>query len=312
MVDASDSTAPPSAAPPVLRMGRNRSGRDFVCGDIHGCFGALNSALCAHDFQPDRDRLFSVGDLVDRGPDSPSAFSWLDKPWFFAVRGNHEEMALDAARTYARLTRQGIDVARELRHVVKALTTRPEDTNDVSADARMQSAAARLEDLMPLIAHVLNGGAWLPRFLAHHPDSLAEVERFTELPVAIEIETRSGHVGITHADVWGSDWSIHCKRIEAGSARTISFAQWSRRRARNVVRKGQRQAVTERAHRDCTVAGIDHVFVGHNVVPGTPVPCGNMVFVDTGAPFRGGHLSLVCIDDWIASTPSRAAQDLKK
>ncbi len=70
----------------------NGEGRDFVVGDLHGMRADLDAALARRDFDPACDRLFSVGDLVDRGPDSPGCLALLDMPWFFAVRGNHEEM----------------------------------------------------------------------------------------------------------------------------------------------------------------------------------------------------------------------------
>lgn len=79
----------------VRRLGRNINGRDLVCGDIHGYFSKLQAALDAVSFDPARDRLISVGDLVDRGPESELATEWLAKPWFHAVRGNHEQMAID-------------------------------------------------------------------------------------------------------------------------------------------------------------------------------------------------------------------------
>jgi serine/threonine protein phosphatase 1 len=77
-----------------LNVPRNRHGRDFVIGDLHGHTPALEEALRNARFMPGRDRLFSVGDLVDRGPDSPGAARLLKNPWFFAVRGNHEDMLL--------------------------------------------------------------------------------------------------------------------------------------------------------------------------------------------------------------------------
>ena len=72
----------------------NRFGRDFVIGDLHGHVQALKDALSARRFMPGRDRLFSVGDLIDRGPDSPGAVDLLREHWFHAVRGNHEDMLL--------------------------------------------------------------------------------------------------------------------------------------------------------------------------------------------------------------------------
>lgn len=83
----------------------NRYGRDFVIGDLHGHLPVLQEALAARRFIPGRDRLFSVGDLVDRGPDSPGCAALAREPWFFAVRGNHEDMLLRAlAGEGARIT----------------------------------------------------------------------------------------------------------------------------------------------------------------------------------------------------------------
>lgn len=82
----------------VKRFERNTAGRDFAVGDIHGRFTKLQQALDAISFNPAADRLFSVGDLVDRGPESERAVEWINRSWFHAVRGNHEQMTIDAHR----------------------------------------------------------------------------------------------------------------------------------------------------------------------------------------------------------------------
>ncbi|OMH39717.1 metallophosphoesterase [Motiliproteus sp. MSK22-1] len=74
----------------------NQEGRDFVCGDIHGQLRQLYQAMAEVAFDPNVDRLFSVGDLVDRGAQSKNVFELLHEPWFHAVRGNHEAMMFDA------------------------------------------------------------------------------------------------------------------------------------------------------------------------------------------------------------------------
>ena len=79
----------------VKHFQENTTGIDYVVGDIHGCFEVLEETLCHLNFNPTVDRLFSVGDLVDRGPASEDSLDWLAKPWFHAVRGNHEQMAID-------------------------------------------------------------------------------------------------------------------------------------------------------------------------------------------------------------------------
>lgn len=81
----------------VQRFKSNDKGRDYVVGDIHGCFDKLRDRLQVIGFDESKDRLFSVGDLVDRGPDSEECIDWIIKPWFHAVRGNHEQMAIGVA-----------------------------------------------------------------------------------------------------------------------------------------------------------------------------------------------------------------------
>ncbi|MFL9904649.1 metallophosphoesterase [Paraburkholderia fungorum] len=78
----------------VHRYTQNTVGRDFAVGDIHGAFSALEAALEQIGFDETVDRLFSVGDLVDRGPESERALEFIAKPWFHAVQGNHEDMAI--------------------------------------------------------------------------------------------------------------------------------------------------------------------------------------------------------------------------
>ena len=46
---------------------------------VHGCFRTLARALAELDFDPERDRLFGVGDLVNRGPHSVEALEWLER-----------------------------------------------------------------------------------------------------------------------------------------------------------------------------------------------------------------------------------------
>lgn len=75
----------------VHRYPANEHGRDFAVGDIHGHFTRLQAALDAAGFDPAVDRLFSVGDLVDRGPECRDVLAWMAKPWFHAVRGNHDD-----------------------------------------------------------------------------------------------------------------------------------------------------------------------------------------------------------------------------
>ena len=74
-------------------------GRDFVVGDLHGHLDLLQDRMRQVDFDGERDRCFSVGDLIDRGPKPVECLLLARQPWFFPVRGNHEQMMLDAVLT---------------------------------------------------------------------------------------------------------------------------------------------------------------------------------------------------------------------
>ncbi|WP_454863074.1 metallophosphoesterase [Pseudomonas hormoni] len=87
----------------------NKTGRDFVVGDIHGQFDTLRTLMSQVQFDTDNDRLFAVGDLVDRGAQSEQVVDWLGKSWFHSVRGNHEQMVIDC-------TVSGGDIGRHMRN----------------------------------------------------------------------------------------------------------------------------------------------------------------------------------------------------
>lgn len=73
--------------------------RHLAIGDIHGCFKALTTLAAFVPCQPD-DVVITLGDYVDRGPDSCAVLDWLiayrRKATLVALRGNHEIMMLQA------------------------------------------------------------------------------------------------------------------------------------------------------------------------------------------------------------------------
>lgn len=80
----------------LLTFGPNEAGRDFVIGDLHGSLTCYENLIKHLQFDPSKDRMFSVGDLVDRGPDSLGTLGLLRHPWFHATLANHEQMMLEA------------------------------------------------------------------------------------------------------------------------------------------------------------------------------------------------------------------------
>src|SRR5258705_817033 len=72
--------------------------RRLFVGDLHGCLGELDALLDRFGFAPGRDRLFSVGDVIGKGPDVPGTLRRLRELGARAVLGNHDAALLDAAR----------------------------------------------------------------------------------------------------------------------------------------------------------------------------------------------------------------------
>lgn len=68
----------------------------WVVGDLHGCYTNLINRLDEVGFEADKDLLISVGDLIDRGAENVECLDLINMPWFRAVRGNHEQMMVDA------------------------------------------------------------------------------------------------------------------------------------------------------------------------------------------------------------------------
>ncbi len=75
------------------------SKRTIAIGDIHGCDAALETLLQAIDIKPG-DTLVTLGDYIDRGPDSRSVVQRLlelrNGCELVSLMGNHEMMLLGA------------------------------------------------------------------------------------------------------------------------------------------------------------------------------------------------------------------------
>jgi serine/threonine protein phosphatase 1 len=73
--------------------------RHLAIGDIHGCLTALKALERHVPFRPE-DRIVTLGDYVDRGPDSRGVLDWLierhGQGTLIPLIGNHELMMLSA------------------------------------------------------------------------------------------------------------------------------------------------------------------------------------------------------------------------
>jgi serine/threonine protein phosphatase 1 len=219
---------------------QNRHGRDFVVGDIHGCFFLLEALLESVQFQPECDRVFSVGDLVDRGDESKRAAEFIRQPWFQSIMGNHERMLLDSKTD-------------------------------------------------PLTRHnwvQYNGGDWWEETTLEEQVELQLLLR--TLPLAFEIATAQGRVGIVHADVPENlSWKAFIQALQ-DDKQVREHALWSRKRYQDVYTTGKTSVVE----------GIDWLVCGHTPLR-RPLQAGNIHYIDTGAVFWGepgmGKLTLLQI-----------------
>ncbi len=164
----------------VHRFGLNTQGRDFIIGDIHGYFQALRRSIRRIKFNRSCDRLFSVGDLVDRGPSSNDVIAWINQPWFHPIRGNHEQMAIECVMGCV-------------------------DTG----------------------WYIRNGGAWFIDLPEARKREIAKL--FSSLPLAIEVESPGGRVGIVHAEA-SCAWELFTDRIANMDGPVAISALWSRKR----------------------------------------------------------------------------------
>lgn len=73
--------------------------RTFAIGDIHGCLNALRRLDQKLHFCPE-DTVITLGDYVDRGPDSRGVINELialrERCHLITLRGNHEIMMIEA------------------------------------------------------------------------------------------------------------------------------------------------------------------------------------------------------------------------
>lgn len=240
----------------------NLVGRDFVVGDVHGQMAMLERLLRAVGFDARFDRLFCLGDLIDRGPDSERLLrTFHDRDGLYCIRGNHEELLLASRHNpvYRRVwERNGGDWA------------------DALPDDRLRELAAIVEQ-MPLVIELdLGDGRRIG--LVH-----------AEVPPGMDWDTvRKVQPGPP-------------EQVDDQDSNLESSLLWGRRRINALMLMAQNPDAQdldedERARAVRAVApveGIDLVLVGHTIIPARrPARSGNVMFLDTGSFKVDGRLTL--------------------
>lgn len=134
--------------------------------------------------------------------------------------------------------------------------------------------ALSLDDIRVLGAANFDGMGWVRDV---SDERLAAIQkRLSQLPIAMQIKTARGVVGLVHGDVpKGMHWDAFVEALKRGDEKVI-----------NVALEGR-----DRLNQNCDsgVEGIDRVFVGHTVQWDGPRRLGNVFAIDTGAVFRESH-----------------------
>lgn len=103
--------------------------RRIFIGDIHGCLAEFEDLLERLGFDPDRDEIFPVGDLVNRGPDSVGCVRLAKRLGARTVLGNHDVHLLRQAQDESvrgdRSTLQEFAEARDGRELLRWLSVQP-------------------------------------------------------------------------------------------------------------------------------------------------------------------------------------------
>lgn len=130
----------------------------------------------------------------------------------------------------------------------------------------------------PTARYVAHGAGWWPT-IADESKGLI-IDKLSSLPLAIEIESNNGIVGVVHADVpAGVTWPAFLAELDNQAFEDVAL--WGRER----IKKHYRDGVPD-AWRVCT---------GHTWVP-RPLRLGNVIALDiTGG--GDGSLAIYCVQD---------------
>jgi serine/threonine protein phosphatase 1 len=223
----------------IHRHSANLNGRDFVVGDLHGCLFHLERLLENARFDPAIDRVFSVGDLADRGPDSPGCLLLLNEPWFYPVLGNHDLCLLQFLR--------GLEAGKKSSEAEEALDILLYNGGDWILDEikplllKMPELASTLESV-PLIRTI--GSPEDPsRFHVLHGDLYLATTVLTDIELdRIATDLPEEDLVLEGSEITARDFTQHLT--------------WSRRLFKNPGHYGNFS----------TLPGLSPTYVGHSIV----------------------------------------------
>jgi len=251
----------------------NKRGDDFVVGDLHGRGRQLLDKLAALGFDPSVDRVFCTGDLIDRSEHSFETLELLlGQPWFYFVRGNHEEDLTDSFELRDRFSsvKEAGAMGREWVYSLTPAQVR-----------KMES------DYLPILADA----PVVIRVEGPHGFWVVHADRglFTKYKVPIPLLSDDDLLDEVNDD-----------QVEA--------FMWSRRLFKQIphadlIDRGLFQAV----ERDEVAPRVGLTFVGHSIVQ-QPILYRSHLFVDTGEHPNGPGLTVLRVKDVLENRPSKALE----
>lgn len=72
--------------------------RSIIIGDVHGCLHELERLVERVRYHPEKDSLYFLGDIINRGPFSKECFFKVLNLKGVSIKGNHEWHAVQYAR----------------------------------------------------------------------------------------------------------------------------------------------------------------------------------------------------------------------
>jgi serine/threonine protein phosphatase 1 len=279
---------PINSPAPLVRFSKNEIGRDFVCGDIHGCFGQLKQLMHDVGFNEKTDRLFALGDLVDRGPNSLEALQWLQYPWFHSIMGNHELLLLWSTQP-PRLKKIMGDAYQAIVDLADEIDNTPKENywNRYWGQIWFN-----------------NGGQWWHDVSTDDRQQL--IELMSKLPLVIELEIGDKVIGLVHADASVDNWQDITDQLSSISndiadwtdESLVQMLVWDRTRiieysngkyVEHLNPGGVNYTLIDAMR---PIEGIDHVYFGHSIVHNGVITFSNMSYIDTSA-YKHKNLTLI-------------------
>jgi Calcineurin-like phosphoesterase. len=140
---------------------------------------------------------------------------------------------------------------------------------------------------------VRNGGNWFYELSPEQQQTTKAywLPRLEQLPLAIDLWTADHiHIGICHADPVFNDWAQLLTALDEYTAKKrdglIEKLIWSRER----ISLANKTDLLSDAYR---IKGVDWCIMGHTPIRPTPFRKGNCIWLDSGAVFSGGYLSVL-------------------